>query len=321
MTANARIFTRDDARRSLPTRTPDAHKWSVGAVMIIAGSPGYIGAPALASMAAARSGAGIVHLVSNRGLFAPVAQLAPETVFLALPDGETGLARRLFDLIGERAARCNAFLIGPGLGDDDYARALVAAALGLSTNSTRRVGFGANANDEDSSGTSNLLTYGKPIVVDADGLNALSSIDSWWERVPAGSLLLTPHVGELARLTGLSAEEINADHAAAARSAAKKFGQTILLKGAPTLVASGEELWEAEDAPVSLATAGTGDVLAGSIVAFLAQRSAPATAANLAIAVGSAAARTVEADLGALGLIASDLPMAIARELARLGQP
>src|SRR5262245_31760773 len=118
MTTQPRIFNRDDARRALPQRTVGAHKWSVGSVMIVAGSP------ALATMAAARSGAGIVHLVCNRGLVGTIASLAPETVFLPLPDGDTGLSRRLFDTIGDRAGRSQAFLIGPGLGDDEYAQNL-----------------------------------------------------------------------------------------------------------------------------------------------------------------------------------------------------
>src|SRR3954453_21670350 len=122
MTAQSRIFTRDDARLTLPQRTVGAHKWSVGSVMIVAGSPGYVGAPALASMAAARSGAGIVHLVCSRSLMATIATMAPETIFIPLPDGKVGLSRRLFDSFEERGPRCDAFLIGPGLGHDDYAR-------------------------------------------------------------------------------------------------------------------------------------------------------------------------------------------------------
>jgi NAD(P)H-hydrate repair Nnr-like enzyme with NAD(P)H-hydrate dehydratase domain len=290
--------------------------------MIVAGSPGYVGAPALATMAAARSGAGIVHLVCNRGLVGTIAGLAPETVFLPLPDGDAGLSRRLFDTIGDRADRSRAFLIGPGLGDDDYARNLVAALLGLGSPATRSVGFSAAANANTSgSETVSLLTYGKSIVVDADGLNALSNIDEWWTLVPTSRLILTPHVGELSRLLAVPADEISANPRNAVQDAAKRFNQCVVLKGAPTLVASGDELWEAEDAPVSLATAGTGDVLAGMIVSFIAQGVEPVPAANLALAVGSAAARALEPDLGFAGLVAGDLPVAIAREIATLSHP
>jgi NAD(P)H-hydrate repair Nnr-like enzyme with NAD(P)H-hydrate dehydratase domain len=321
MTIQPRIFSRDDARNALPTRTLGAHKWSVGSVMIVAGSPGYVGAPSLASMAAARSGAGIVHLVCNRSLTGSIAILAPETVFIPLPDGDAGLSRRLFESIGERAARCDAFLIGPGLGDDDYARNLVSALLGLGGTASRSFGFGLTVSASTGYEAASLLTYGKSVVVDADGLNALANIESWWEQIAANSLVLTPHIGELSRLIGLSTDEIAADPGAAATNAAARFRQTVVLKGSPSVVASGTELWEAEDAPVSLATAGTGDVLSGSIVAFLAQGIAPVLAANLALAVGSAAARVLEADFGSLGLVASDLPIAIAREMARLAQP
>jgi NAD(P)H-hydrate repair Nnr-like enzyme with NAD(P)H-hydrate dehydratase domain len=313
------IFTRQAAKSILPKRKAGTHKWEVGGVMIVAGSPGYVGAPALTAMGAARSGAGIVHLVVNRGMVATLAALTPETIFLPLPEGEPGDGTRIFDAIGERAGRCNGFLVGPGLGDDDYSRDLVRVMLGLGRSAGRSFGFGSTASasiglDQGRS----LVAFDKPIVVDADGLNALSAIENWWEKIPAGLLVLTPHVGELARLTGESAEEIAQDHTAAAHRAASRFSQTVVLKGAPTVVATPAESWTAASAPTSLATAGTGDVLAGSIAAFLAQGLTPIEAANLAVFAGTAAAETLSVEFGSLGLVASDLPKAIARELAKL---
>ena len=317
----SRTFTEVDARTALPIRSAGSHKWSVGAAMIFAGSPGYLGAPALAANAAARSGAGIVHLAVNRNLVNSLAILSPETVFIPLRDGDVGQGSQLFEAIGERADRCNSFLLGPGLGDDDYARDLVSMLLGLrGADPLRSLGFGASQQGNSDGERRSLVARGKPIVVDADGLNALSTRDSWWERVPAGRLVLTPHVGELARLTGQSTDEISANPTAAAMAAAKLFGQVVLLKGAPSLVTDGTDLWTAADAPLSLATAGTGDVLSGSLVALLCQGLDAVTAANLALYLGAKAARMIEAEYGVNGLVAGDLPVAIARAAAELAK-
>ena len=130
--------------------------------------------------------------------------------------------------------------------------------------------------------------------------------------------MLTPHLGELERLTGASTESITADPVAAAQDAAARWEQVVVFKYGYTIVTDGERVLVAEDAPPSLATAGTGDVLAGTIGAFLAQGVAPTEAAALAVYTGAKAARRVEATTGTLGLVASDLPLAIAGELAEL---
>ena len=130
--------------------------------------------------------------------------------------------------------------------------------------------------------------------------------------------MLTPHLGEMARLTTREASELAADPVEAARTAAREWGQTLVLKYGFTVATDGERAVIASDAPRSLATAGSGDVFAGVIGAFLAQGLEPLDAAALAIFVGSRAARRVEARFGTLGLLASDLPAAIAEELAVL---
>jgi NAD(P)H-hydrate epimerase len=156
------------------------------------------------------------------------------------------------------------------------------------------------------------------VVIDADGLNWLAKQDEWWKLLPEGRVVLTPHAAEMARLTGKEQEEINADPVAAAREAAAKWGQTVVLKGTKTIIATADGSITSIDMPLSLATAGSGDVLCGSIGAFLAQGLSGADAAALAAFVGSRGAFRLAERFGTLGVVASDLPVAIAEELATL---
>lgn len=316
-----RQFSTEDARRVLPRREPGAHKWGVGGLLIVAGSPGYVGAAALTAMAAGRAGAGMVNLVVQRSLISPIAAQVPEAGFTILPEGDLGShTGRIMESIGRKAEKCAAFVIGPGLGDDDYARDLVASLLGIAPEiHGHSLGFGfARAVASNDSARLSLVGYNRPILVDADGLNALAKIHSWWEHIPAGRLLLTPHVGELSRLLDVPVPEIVANPARAAVAASQRFSQTVLLKGSPSIVTDGRQLYAAADSPPSLATGGSGDVLAGTIGAFLAQGMTMLDAASLAMYVGSRAARRVEQEVGTLGLVASDLPRAIAAQLATL---
>jgi ADP-dependent NAD(P)H-hydrate dehydratase / NAD(P)H-hydrate epimerase len=310
-----------DAVKSLPRRRPGAHKWSVGGVMIVAGAPGYVGAAILCAMAAGRAGAGIVNLAVHRPWIPSIAPVVPEASFTILPDGDLGsTSSRLLETVAEKASKCAAFVVGPGLGDDDYARQLVSALLGISARRQgASLGFGSTqAQSANDHGGKSLLEFERPIVVDADGLNALATIDDWWVRLPEQRLVLTPHVGEMSRLMNLPTDEIVADPERVAMAAAKRFRQSVLLKGNPTVVTDGRTLFRAIDAPLSLATAGSGDVLAGTIGALLAQGLSLLDAANLGVFAGIRAARRLEVDLGTLGVIAGDLPRAIAIELAAL---
>lgn len=313
-------FTEADARSVFPHREPGAHKWGVGGLMIFAGAPGYIGAAALCGMAAGRAGAGIVNMAVSRGLIGPVSALVPEAAFTILPDSEIGsLGRRVSDTIAEKAGKCSAFIVGPGLGDDSYATALVSSLLGVSASKStgQRLGFGSGPSVLADESTS-LLRFQKPILIDADGLNILATIDGWHEHLPAHRLVLTPHFGEFSRLTGLSIDELLTDPIKAAVDASRLYRQTIVLKAGPTLATDGSIVVKAAESPGSLATAGSGDVFAGVIGALLAQGLSAVDAASLAIYVGARAAKRLELELGTLGVVASDLPRAIAMELAAI---
>jgi len=218
----------DDA--PLPHRSRTAHKWSAGSVLVVGGAPGTTGAPVLAADAALRAGAGAVALACPEGLQPIYETMRPGLLTVAAAPGERfgGDA----DAVLRRAERFDVLALGPGLGPvpETFVSSLLARWPG-------------------------------PVVLDADGLNALSSPEAL--AVRDGRLVLTPHAGEFRRLTG---EE--ASYQAASRLAGAT-GTTVVLKGNPTFVL-GAERWVVTTGGPELATIGTGDVLTGMIAAFAA---------------------------------------------------
>lgn len=302
----------------LPRREAGAHKWSVGGVVVLAGSQQYIGAAVLCCMAAGRSGAGIVTAALHRSLVPIVVGLVPEVAVAVLPDGEgASAARRAADAIQDRLEKSKALVVGPGIGDDEGIDALMRVLFGVAR-SRPGIGFSSGSGAAESAAESVVSASGLPIAIDADGLNWLAKQDQWWELLPADKAVLTPHAAEMSRLTGREVEEITTDPVGAARDAAVKWGQTVVLKGTTTVIATSEGIVTTVEMPLSLATAGSGDVLSGSIGAFLAQGLSGPDAASLAAFVGSRAASRLEERIGTLGLVASDMPLAIAEELAAL---
>jgi NAD(P)H-hydrate epimerase len=309
------------ARSIMPHRAPGAHKWGVGGLIIVAGAPGYLGAPALSALAAGRVGAGIVLLAVPRGLAGSLVPIVPEAAYITLPEGDpVSSARQSRELIADRLEKVRALLIGPGLTTDDYASALLAELFGKAQPSTGgALGFALDRGNASSTSTATrLVGNDKPAVIDADGLNWLAEQQNWWEGLTPRSMVLTPHVGEMSRLLDCTTEEIVSDPIGAARAAAVRWGQVVVLKFGYGIATDGKRAYVTEDAPVSLASAGTGDVLAGAIGGFLAQGLEPLDAAALALAVGSRAAHCVELRVGTLGLVASDLPLAMAKALRDL---
>jgi NAD(P)H-hydrate repair Nnr-like enzyme with NAD(P)H-hydrate dehydratase domain len=310
---------------ALPKRHVGAHKWEVGGLVIVAGGPGYIGAAALTAMAAGRAGAGIMNIAIPRSAMGSVASAVPEAAFIPLPEGDIeASSRAAHDAISTKLARSKAAVIGPGLGEDDYADSLLSLLFGR--RSARRptgVGFRHRTDVDHGLGDEEngaLIGADIPAVIDADALNWLAKQDEWWQHVKPGSLVLTPHVGEMSRLTGKSAEEILANPIDIARSAARTWSQFVVLKYGNTIATDGETVIGAGDVPPSLATAGSGDIFAGFIGGFLAQGVPPLESAGLALFLGARAARRVESRYGVLGLVASDLPQAVAEEIAALEQ-
>lgn len=307
----------------VPRRTGSTHKWEIGGVLVIAGSPSFVGAAYLTSRAAGRTGAGIVRLASGRAVISMLASAMPEVSFVALPETDApGSAKRALERLQPSLEKVSSIVLGPGLGDDESTDHLLSALFGFGNKASQiatNIGFGpARGTQSRSDDVAPLFTQAEMrVVVDADALKWLAQQDEWWTRVPQDSLVLTPHPGEMSGLTGRSADEVVADAQAVAMEYAAKWGQTVLLKTGNSVVSDGTTCKVAADAPASLAKAGSGDVLAGSVGALLAQGLAPLDAASLAVYLGQKAARTLESTYGPLGVIATDFPEAIAVELGR----
>ena len=187
--------------------------------------------------------------------------------------------------------------------------------------SSSNIGFGVAANSKasDSATRSPLFANDRlRVVLDADALKWLAKQPEWWTHLPPGRVVLTPHPGEMEGLTGRPAKEIVANPAAIAKEYAAMWRQAVVVKSGYSAASDGKRTLVADDAPVSLATAGSGDVLAGTIGAFLAQGLAPVDAAGLALYVGVRSARALEQTYGDLGVIATDMPDALAGELGKL---
>ncbi|MBX0326178.1 NAD(P)H-hydrate dehydratase [Oscillochloris sp. ZM17-4] len=300
------ILTAEYARTLLPARPADAHKGDFGKALIVAGSLHYPGAAALACAAAGRVGAGLVTLAAGRTVLGATGR-GPEVTLLPLSEGEWGaVGPAAAEEIGKALEGYKALLIGPGLGTADPTKEFVRRVFGLEQPKSRaRVGFHSSPSAEKPAESDKALDL-PPTVIDADGLNLLAAIEDWPEHLPHGRFIFTPHPGEMRRL--LKLDELPADLVACAVDAAQAWGQVVVLKGATTVVANPDGRSLVHDgANPALATAGTGDVLAGAITGLLAQGVAPFDAAALAVYLHGAAGARVRAELGDAGALASDL--------------
>lgn len=277
------LITADWVKTLLPKRPLWAHKGSFGKLLVVAGSTNYIGAACLACTAAYRVGAGLVTLASARSLHPIFAAKLNETTFLPLPEAEPGvLGAEALSLLSEVLPGYDALLMGCGLGQHRATQELVVGVLRFLPSSLR-------------------------IILDADALNVLAQVREWWHGV-AAEAVLTPHPGEMARLTGLGAAEVESKRLPLAQEQARQWHQTTVLKGAYTVVASPEG--KAAISPVAnpaLASAGTGDVLAGAIGGLLAQGLAPFEAGVAGVYLHAQAGERVRRELGPAGLLAGDL--------------
>ncbi len=313
-------------RAALPRRSDNAHKWGVGGVVVVAGSPAYPGAAAMTCRAAGRAGAGIVMLATSRGVIGAIAAAIPEVAYIPLPETESlSGVHRANELIGEHVAKSRAVVVGPGLGADEATDGLLGGLFGQTrkgANTRGGIGFSvpavaAPATAEPARG--GLFDHDDlHVVIDADALNWLAKQPDWWERISPQRAILTPHPGEMSRLLDISVEEVMKDPVACVAGAAKRWNQIVVLKGGYAAVSDGSTTLVSELAAPALATAGSGDVLAGMIGALAAQISSPLDAAMIALHVGPRAANRLEERYGTLGVIAPDLPDAIAAELALL---
>jgi NAD(P)H-hydrate epimerase len=293
------VVTPEMVRGWLPPRPPDAHKGTFGKALIVAGSVNYTGAAYLAGAAATRAGAGRVTLALPAAIHAAVAARLAEATYLLLPCELGVIAAQAAEVVAKRLGEYDALLVGPGLGYERETVAFVEALL--SGSERRRIGFAAAA--QNKSAPSAL----PPLIVDADGLNILAEMKEGPQRLPAGSIL-TPHPGEMARLIGCTTRDVQADRVAVARSQAAAWGQVVVLKGAYTVVAEPDGRTVIEPcANAGLATAGTGDVLAGTIVALRAQGLGAFEAAAAGAYLHGLAGELARQRFGAAGMVAGDV--------------
>ncbi|MFA5143851.1 MAG: NAD(P)H-hydrate dehydratase [Candidatus Omnitrophota bacterium] len=279
--------------KKFPIRPLDSSKADFGHVLVVAGSAGYTGAAYLSSQAAVRSGGGLVTLAVPESLHCIMAAKLTEVMVKSCPetkerslgiDAEGGLLRF--------AGRCNSFAIGPGLSRNNQTARLV-----------RKL----------------VAKLDRPIVLDADGINAFDGYAGELKKA-RGPLVLTPHPGELARLTGESIAKIERFRKDVALETAREYNIVLVLKGHNTVVAGPRgEFYINRTGNPGMASGGVGDLLTGIIAAFVAQGVEPFDAAALGTYFHGLAGDLAVRDKGSLGLIATDLLDKLPEVLKRLG--
>jgi NAD(P)H-hydrate epimerase len=265
----------------IPVRREDSHKGDYGRIFIIAGSPGMTGAAFLASQGAIRSGSGLVTSGIPESLN-PIMEIKL-TECMTLPLVETqnntlGMAARK-DILAF-AEKCDSVAIGPGLGSDSETRSLVRELV---------------------------QEIESPVVLDADGINALEG-DLEPIRKRQARLVISPHPGELARLIGKDIDEIQSMREDIAKSVAEVNGTVVCLKGHRTVVADPEgNVYVNETGNSGMATGGTGDVLTGMIASFIGQGLDDYSAAVVAVYLHGLAGDIAAEKKGQFNMIATDI--------------
>ncbi len=268
-------------RTLVPSRPAAGHKGTFGRLFVAGGSSRYFGAPWLSAMAAIRVGAGLVGLAVPAPSVPTLASRSPEPIYAPLPHSDGELDEPAANRLIEELEGATALVVGPGLGTSRNSMTFLLKLLEH-----------LRATDESPN-----------VLIDADGLNLLSEIDEWWKLIPPNAVL-TPHPGEMARLTR---RPTIPDRIEAALEWASLFEGVLVLKGAHTVVATGQMAAVSPIATPALATAGTGDVLAGVIGGLIAQGANPYDAARAGVYIHGMAGRNLEESMGPAGAIAGDL--------------
>ena len=263
-------------KERLPRRDPWGHKGTFGKVYCLCGSVGYTGAPVFAGRAAMRTGSGLVYLGVPAAVWQVTAVKSDEAMPFPLPDRDGKLSLAAEGAIRERTASCDAVLIGCGLGRSDESDQLV-----------RR-----------------LLDMEKPLILDADGLNALQHhVDTLSARRDR-TTVLTPHEGEFVRMGG----DLSSGRERAAREFALQHGVYLVLKGHRTIVAAPDGRMAVNTTGnAGMAKGGSGDILSGMLLSLLGQGMAPFEACCAAVWLHGRAGDLAAADKGEPGMIPSDL--------------
>ena len=283
-----------DALAAFPPRKKDSHKGDFGHVLVVAGSVGKSGAAVLAARAAFRTGAGLVTVASVGEVCRLVTMAQPEVMTESLGEGsECGDQPKAAARVLELAASMDALVIGPGLGRSEKTQDFVLDVV---------------------------ARCGLPVVIDADGLFGLRAQNLSRIAQRGQATVLTPHPGEMARLLGVEKEAVQKDRVKAVRRAVAETRSTVVLKGRHTLVGTAHaEVWLNPTGGPSLATAGTGDVLAGAIGAILARGVAADAAAAAGVYVHGLAGERA-GKRRPWGVVAGDVIDALPKAIASLGR-
>jgi NAD(P)H-hydrate epimerase len=308
-TSPTQLATAELARGLLPARPRNAHKYTFGRVLIVAGSTPFTGAAYLSGLGAYRVGAGLVTLAVPRSLHAILAARLAEATWLPLPEADGVIAREAAERVAQSLEKVSVLLMGPGFGVErttgDFVQRVVEGGAGR-----RPLGFGVRVEDTP-----------PPIVMDADGLRLLAQLEGWPRLLPPNSVL-TPHPGEMAALTGLDASVIQSDRIGHTQRFAAGWGHVVVLKGAFTVVAAPDGRTVVQPfATSALAHAGTGDVLAGAMAGLMAQGLATFEAAVAATYLHGRAGELAAQRLGTpAGVLASEVAEALPGAIAELNE-
>ena len=273
------LLTRSAMRELIGPRMPDSHKADYGRVLIVAGSRGKTGAAHLSAVGALRSGAGLVTVATPACCQPIIAAMGPEYMTEAIDEVRDGLDAATVDRFLEMAR--DVIAIGPGLGQAAGTREFIRSMVDRAT---------------------------MPVVVDADGLNAFADDPDRLSGREGRDVIITPHPGEMARLVGMSTDEVQASRLEIARNFATAHRVYVVLKGHRTLVATPDgKVFVNPTGNAGMATGGTGDVLTGMIAAWLAQLLDAEAACQLAVYLHGMAGDLAEADEGEVAMTAGDL--------------
>lgn len=281
---NSQLLENSWIKDRLPVRPVAGHKGTFGHALIIGGSKYYPGAASLAAKASMRSGLGLVTLAFPATIQSLLAKELTEAIQFPLEiDSNDELKSENADSLRSVLDRYNSLAVGPGMG------------VSISTSRFIEELFFKGNHDR------------RTLVIDADGLNNLNYIDNWYNKARF-SLILTPHTGEMARLTNLSVDEINSNRIETARTWSKLWKVIVILKGPYTIVATprGKVFINPVANPI-LSTGGTGDVLTGIISGLIAQGLSGEDASCCGVYIHGLAAETISKQLGDRGLLASDI--------------
>lgn len=267
----------DEILKNFPKRYPNSHKGSYGKVLNISGSKYYSGAAIFSSLSALKSGAGYITLACPSEITSIISSYTPDVTLFPLKSENGAIAKEAASVLSDKAAEYDVISIGSGLSQENNTKEFVADFL-------------------------NKIE--KPVIIDADGLNAIAFYDI--KKLPSKAII-TPHPKELSRLLNVSIDEIQEHREEYAKTASKKYSCITVLKGMNTIVTDGSKYYINNSGNSALAKAGTGDVLTGLISGLYAQKKDLFYSAALGVYIHGLAADIAALKTTEYGLLASEL--------------